>query len=83
MQSIPLMEAELEREGLDQADARRFGGGMKSLALRWWRNEWKRRPRVPEFEVDQREDVLLTDEEQAKIREEIAEVRRRKFRSVG
>ena len=66
--NIPLMEAELEREGLDPTDSRRFGGGMKSLALRWWRNHRKTAPRVTEFESWPCAVRPLTEAEKAEIR---------------
>jgi len=76
--NIPLMEAELEREGVDPGDTRRFAGGMKSLAIRWWRNEWKRRPRqVLESATPRSEERALTDDERAALKRTIAETRGR------
>jgi hypothetical protein len=42
------MEAEAEREG-HRAGSLQFGGAMKSLAHRYWRQELRRRPQLKEF----------------------------------
>jgi hypothetical protein len=60
---MALMEAEAEREGHAPGSSR-FGGMMKSLAFRYWRNELKRRgvARVPR-EFEEPEERKTTQEE--------------------
>lgn len=82
VENLGLMESELERDGISPSQPQRFAGGMKSLAIRWWRHQWKQVRFVPESSSVYVDENALTDTEKLEIRAEI-DAARRKIRRVS